>query len=219
MASSRAVKALFAHNPLPHPTLQDAHFEARGSASIFKSWRLDTPHLALHLSPKPLAQLLRAAAAGGALVSTLTLSVGPSEDRLTLQLSSLSKHGIAQRARYDLALLTPAGECARVDVDAAQFEFTAQVLCTQPAILADALAQLKAAGCQEVRLTLAADTVTFASVGPELPINCEWLRDGLVGAGGAWRGLADGGCWVYVGAGDQKASCARLLRSCCCQGC
>jgi hypothetical protein len=48
-----------------------------------------------------------------------------------------------------------------------------------------------------VRLTLTTDAVTFASVGPELPINCEWV---LAKVGGCWQVLAGAGRrWAAAG--------------------
>ncbi|KAL4425667.1 hypothetical protein ABPG75_009683 [Micractinium tetrahymenae] len=158
----------------------DAQFASTGSDSIFRSWVLAPPYLALHLHPKSLANLLAASNPAGTLLSQLSLAVGAQSDRLSVGVSSLGKHGVALRACYDVALLSAEGQAEIVEVSAADFTFTAQLLCTLPAILADAVGSLKSAGCQEVRLTLRPgsesgrrpSSVSFESCGPELPINC-----------------------------------------------
>lgn len=171
--------------------LQDAQFAATGSDSIFRSWLLVPPYLALHLHPKSLAALLAASNLGGALLSQLSLAVRPQSDRLSVGVSSLSKHGVPLRARYDVALLTAEGQAETLEVTAADFSFAAQLLCTLPAILVDAVASLRAAGCQEVRLTLRpgsesgkqSSSVSFESCAPELPINCELSTSWVLAAG------------------------------------
>lgn len=139
--------------------------------------------MVLHLHPKSLAKLLAALSLDSTLLRQLSLAVGPQSDRLSVGVSSLSKHGVPLQACYDLALLAAEGQAEALEVSAADFSFSAQLLCTLPAMLVEAVSSLKAAGCQEVRLTLRpssgsgskarASSVSFESCGPELPINCE----------------------------------------------
>jgi len=85
-----------------------------------------------------------------------------------MHVSRLSRHGVVQRSRFDVALLTPCRDNTFVEVDGSDFDYSAQLLCGQPLILAEAVAQLKAAG------------------------GC-WYRTGQVGAGvvgGWWAGSA-----------------------------
>lgn len=87
---------------------------------MFRSYRLARTFLQLTLHPKSLSKLLAASGAScGAnapLLSNLQLTVGRPADRLSLHLSALSKHGVATRSRWDVALLADCGEHALVEV-------------------------------------------------------------------------------------------------------
>ena len=42
-----------------------------------------------------------------------------------------------------------------------------------PAIFTEVISQLKACGCQEVELSISDDSMSFVSMGAELPTQCE----------------------------------------------
>ncbi|GAB4823999.1 hypothetical protein N2152v2_011045 [Parachlorella kessleri] len=151
----------------------DAYFDSHGSNSIFRNFKCAKPYLLLYLHPKILSKLLKATAGSTNLLSTMQLEVGEAEDRLTVRINSLSKLGISQTASYHISLLDATTDFEKVTVDGSAFHYTAEAMTSTPAILSDVISQLKACGCQEVQLSISEDRMAFASMGAELPTQCE----------------------------------------------
>lgn len=66
----------------------------------------------------------------------------------------------------------------------------------QPAVLAEAISQLKTAGCVEVEVAISGGCLSFASLGPDLMMECEWhtAKQAALGSVG-WPTHGFGASW------------------------